>query len=178
MAKAKSAAASTVVQPSCAAAAPIYDPVHGEVIDSLTGDCQSVWDESELWDGTDIACLGAMSDAPKRRDAHSELPQGSVAKRMVMSSGQMASQVMPTYVSPGDNMHVKGAEMPKLPPGIPDVSTSERTVISFGMYEKDDLVSAMKKWPSPRKSARSPTSSGFSPVMPLPRVSSRICVNT
>ena len=35
MAKAKSAAASTVVQPSCAAAAPIYDPVHGEVIDPL-----------------------------------------------------------------------------------------------------------------------------------------------
>ena len=97
-------------------------------------------------------------------DADSELPQA-----LVMSSGQIASQVMPTYVSPGDNMNVKGAEMPKLPPGIPDVSTSERTVIGFGMYEKDDLVSAMKNWPSPRKSARSPTSSGFSPVMPLPR---------
>ena len=118
MAKAKSAAASTVVQPSCAAAAPIYDPVHGEVIDPLAGDCQSVRDESELWDDTDISCLGAMSDASKRRDAHSELPQGSVAKRMVMSSGQMASQVMPTYASPesmsspypGDNMHVESKE--------------------------------------------------------------------
>ena len=76
MAKAKSAAASTVVQP-CAAAAPIYDPVYGEVIDSLTGGCQSVWGESELWDDTDIACLGAMSDVSKRRDADSELPQGS-----------------------------------------------------------------------------------------------------
>ena len=126
----------------------IYDPATGLFHNPETGECRDIWAEEELHN---------MTDASKRRETADPFGSDPAAKRVMKPKAKAASSMAsPTTVASlpyghgtsvsmpypsGTSMPTQyGLDLPELPPGVPDVPTWGRTMISFGQYKNADMT--------------------------------------
>lgn len=147
LAKAKAAAAPSEGPGGSSCAFPIYDQITGRVFDPVSGASHDVWDESSSWDDIDETFTGGMSDAAKRHDMDSGNRLESASKRVTTVGGQQCSAHMPNYMSQGSVATPypstaklgEDSKSPGLPEGVGSLHEWGRTVIQFGMFEKDNM---------------------------------------